>query len=316
MSENPLKSWFVSATNRLAHSDRVSIVSAETPSQRADLIIENWEKAIKRKRFSGQELASFVDVKEPFEDSMQVYLGLKPMAGFLSHVMHSRYPSFYREGFRIDRILSAIPKDDRLGILVLTARRHSLLGPGDIEEVWNPEAVNQVLKDNEDLSAGKQIDPFDLEKFPSAVMSLVHRPPFSSKDVSLQGLIYGYPKAAATSFGDIANELAEVCIKLTSNAQDKGLQLFNGSSNATPMQQIVMVPELKQRLIDYASDINYPISDKLRYYILNSRAANAPGFNYGTLEGLTDTEEAEQRQKWEESGIIDKVGVLLKKYLK
>lgn len=234
---------------------------------------------------------------ERHEDLLMVHLGMKPMATFFEPVIDIRR----RFG---ESYISKLAKPEM---------RMSTSG----DAIWNPEFVEEVLVDNNDLLNRS------LDYYPDLSSRLVS--PQSSdfirfvrmasnmhdlkEAIALEGVMHGYPREACEILGEyhplISRLVGIVRDTLEERRQDSIL-----NSNFSPYQLALNEGGLKDELLRVADSLPRKINPKVINNIQQMRLADVPGSRYFTFRDITVNHERRVKEAFFQSGIRQKLGIV------
>lgn len=281
-------------------------LSVEILQQRSDAIILGMRKAVD----NGMNPKFFRHLEDgnprKHRDLVQVYLGIKPCATYLTDVMDYYDTKPYGQRDNIGH-LKFFPTADDTGITVLTDSVSC--------SVWNPEQVTEILANHRDLKDRVQTNPSNRDEFGDLLGSFYDS--VRAEDILLQGVILGYPRSAVEAFVNYYGTAIEVAQQIWQQA------IIRGACPQTYPPEIPLFdlhdapgiydPKIKREFVRLARLIGYPNIDVINY-IEGLRVAEVPGWQFFTSGDFTLNDENKMREQFAASQFDTKFAGLLKDF--
>lgn len=265
---------------------------------RSDCIIAGYQKMILNGLSADNIRAAVFQDSQAHQDMFQVYLGLKPAAGFLSGIFRTYLPSAdidYLSSIRTDVDVVHNPRG----------------------YIWNPQAIENLLFDPRLMRFTNYV--FDKPEFAKISASpyevgfgdffhlFSHKNSRGSETV-LEGVLYGYPLGDAIDFARLQGRVVGAALRIEEEAKRRGLEIhlpeqYNFRGLVTDQDGI------KSELLRLASEVGFEDTEVLEY-IRVMRLSQVPGFPYITT-GTVTAEEGERSRLYNRSKLDEKLALLL-----
>lgn len=271
-------------------------LAPELLQSRSDAIIASYRKMFDAGLSPDTLRAIEAEYPREHRDMLQVFLGLKPVAGFLQTVI----PRFLQE----DNYLSFFPGERQLGIEVMS----------DVNGcVWNPKQVEKIFRDTKNREAVLAVNsfgeiPHPRSMFFSQFLAFVSRPDIGEQPIFLAGLLYGYPRRSSLLFSKYRGLVLDAVGVVAEKAAQKGLQ--HSLPDTTSIAAVVENREgLRDEFMRVANLVGFQERAVIAY-IESLRYSQTPGFPYVT-SGPVTREETSWIQLYNASGLERKLTNLL-----
>lgn len=273
-------------------------LTPELLQARADAIITSYQRMIGAGLPVDGLRAMERQYPREHRDMLQVFLGLKPVAGFLKDAV---LPFFLKD----DNYFRFMPTERGIGIYVMADTRGCVWSPAMVEKIGrdrkNEALIRQLLIQNVGFANpySPSFCPFFQELSSSSI---------GQAGTALAGQMYGFPRSASSTFASNLMRVHDAKNKIREKADQ--WRIDHSISPGLSIQGIIEDKKKKNELLSLAVRVGFDDAEILRY-IGNMRYSDTPGTPYVTDEPTISKYERDWMKRYNSSGIDRKLARLL-----